>query len=51
MTRRTAERVNGLLGISIAVPAQVDVTDLKAVGARDRRRLSAVLYVYNLGVS
>lgn len=30
MIHRTAER-DGLLGTSIAVPAQVDVTDLRAV--------------------
>lgn len=52
--RRAAARVNEMLGLSVAEPAQVDVTDLEAVerlltGAD--ACLSAVPYYYNLGIT
>jgi len=54
MARQAAERVNVLLGASIAEPAQVDVTDLEAVGrllTGVDAFISAVPYVYNLDMT
>ena len=54
VARRVAERVNALLDASIAVPAQVDVTDLEAVErllTGVDAFLSAVPYVYNLDIT
>ena len=51
---RAAERVNTLIGEGIAEPAQLDVTDLKAVErllTGVDACLSAVPYVYNLDIS
>ncbi len=52
--RRAAERVNRMVGATIAEPAQVDVTDLEAVERLLRgvdAALSAVPYIYNLGIT
>lgn len=54
VARRAAERVNGLIGASIAEPAQVDVTDVAAlerllVGVD--ALLSCVPYFYNLDIT
>lgn len=52
--RRAADRVNRMVGVAIAEPAQVDVTDLAAVEEMLRgvdAALSAVPYVYNLGIT
>ena len=54
VARRAAERVNTLVGESIAEPAQVDVTDLKAVEqvlTGVDACLSAVPYPYNLDIT
>jgi len=54
MAHQAAERVNALLGASIAEPAQVDVTDLEAVGrllTGEDAFISAVPYVYNLDMT
>ena len=54
MAHQAAERVNVLLGASIAEPAQVDVTDLEAVGrllTGVDAFISAVPYVYNLDMT
>lgn len=54
IARRAAERVNKLIGQTIAQPVQVDVTDLKAVEralAGVDAFLSAVPYYYNLDIT
>jgi lysine 6-dehydrogenase len=54
IAHQAAERVNGLLGQATAEPAQVDVTDLRAVEqllTGVDACLSAVPYVYNLDVT
>jgi lysine 6-dehydrogenase len=54
IARQAAERVNGLLDRAIVEPAQVDVTDLRAVEqllTGVNACLSAVPYVYNLDVT
>lgn len=51
---RAAERVNRMVGATVAEPAQVDVTDLEAVERLLRgvdAALSAVPYIYNLGIT
>ncbi|MGB9871340.1 MAG: saccharopine dehydrogenase family protein [Anaerolineae bacterium] len=52
--RRAAERVNRMVGMAVAEPARVDVTDLEAVERLLRgvdAALSAVPYIYNLGIT
>ena len=54
VARRAAERVDALVREAIAEPAQLDVTDLEAVQrllTGVDACLSAVPYVYNLGIS
>jgi len=54
IARRAAERVNKLIGQTIAQPVQVDVTDLKAVEralAGVDAFLSAAPYYYNLDIT
>jgi lysine 6-dehydrogenase len=54
IAQRAAERVNGLLDRAIAEPAQMDVTDLRAVEqllTGVDACLSAVPYAYNLDVT
>jgi lysine 6-dehydrogenase len=54
VARRAAERVNTLAGRGMAEPAQVDVTDLKAVErllTGVDACLSAAPYLYNLGIT
>jgi lysine 6-dehydrogenase len=54
VARRAAQRVNTLLGISSAEPAQVDVTDPEAVGRVLEgvdAFISAVPYYYNLDIT
>ena len=54
VARRAAERVNALVGRSVAEPAQLNVTDLSAVGrvlGGVDALLSAVPYYYNLDIT